>query len=97
MRTHHPVGRRSLALQSAGIPNLQQVVVVRTVSGVTQPTVIERFRSLDVLEIREGSSVVQLKHGGNIFFRQTPSAVQNRLWCYDEFCDRFYWAASMKA
>jgi len=68
--------------------------VVRTVSAVTQPTALERFHSLDVLEIRGADSVVQLKHGGNIFFRQTPATVQNRLWCYDEFCDRFYWAAS---
>jgi len=74
----------------------QQAVVVRTVSGVTQPTVLERFHSLDELEIREADSVVHFKHGGNIFFRQTPAAVQNRLWCYDEFCSRFYWAASMK-
>jgi len=75
----------------------QQAGVVRTVSGVTQPTVLERFHSLDVLEIREADSGVQLKHGGNIFFRQTPAAVQNRLWCYDEFCNRFYWAVSLTA
>ena len=74
-----------------------QAGVVRAVSAVTQPTSLERFHSLDVLEIRGGSLAVQLRHGGNIFFRQTPEAVQNRLWCYDEFCDRFYWAASMKA
>ena len=72
-----------------------QASVVRTISAVTQPTVRERFHSLDMLEIRESNSVVQLKHGGNIFFCQTPAAVQNRLWCYDEFCNRFYWAAAI--
>ena len=71
--------------------------MVRTVSGVTQPTVLERFHSLDVLEIREADSLVQLKHGGNIFFRQTPTSVQNRLWCYDEFCNRFYWAVAIES
>ena len=74
-----------------------QAGVVRTVSAISQPTGLERFHSLDVLKIREAGSVVQLKHGGNIFFRQTPAAVQNRLWCYDEFCDRFYWAVEIKA
>ena len=74
-----------------------QAGVVRSVSAVTQPTVLDRFHSLDVLEIRDSSLVVQLKHGGNIFFRQTSAAVQNRLWCYDEFCDRFYWAVSLEA
>ena len=71
--------------------------VVRTVSAVTQPTSLLQFHSLDVLEIHEPDSVVRLKHGGNIFFRQTPVAVQNRLWCYDEFCNRFYWAVSLTA
>ena len=75
----------------------QQAGVIRTVSGVTQLTVLERFHSLDVLDICEGDSVVQLMHGGNIFFRQTTAAVQNRLWCYDEFCNRFYWAVSLTA
>jgi hypothetical protein len=69
--------------------------VVRTVSGVTQPTGLERFHSLDVLEIREPGHTLTFRHGGNVFFRQTPVAVQNRLWCYDEFCDRFYWAVSL--
>ena len=74
-----------------------QAGVVRTVSAISQPTGLERFHSLDVLKIREAGSVVQLKHGGNIFFRQTPAAVHNRLWCYDEFCDCFYWAVSLEA
>ena len=74
-----------------------QASVVRTVSAVSQPTALERFHSLDVLEIRDGSSAVNLKHGGNIFFRQTPGAVQNRLWCYDEFCNRFYWAVAIES
>jgi hypothetical protein len=74
-----------------------QAGVMRTVSAVTQPTSLDRFHSLDELEICEADSVVHFKHGGNIFFRQTSAAVQNRLWCYDEFCNRFYWAVSLTA
>jgi len=71
--------------------------VVRTVSGVSEPTTLEKFHSLDVLEIRNNDAALRLGHGGNIFFRQSPEAVQNRLWCYDEFCDRFWWSLSLDA
>ena len=73
-----------------------QADVVRTVSGVSQPTRLEYFHSLDVLEIHEGNSAVRLKQGGNIFFRQEPESVQNRLWCYDEFSDLFYWGVEVQ-
>lgn len=73
-----------------------QPQVVRTVSGVTQPTALERFHSLDSLELKGAGQSFHLRHGGNIFFQQTPVAVQNRLWCYDEFCNRFYWAIFLK-
>ena len=74
-----------------------QTGVVRTISGVSQPTKLEHFHSLDVLEIHEDSSVLHLKQGGNIFFRQAPETIQNRLWCYDEFCDLFYWGVEVKS
>lgn len=69
--------------------------VLRTVSGVSEPTTLEKFHSLDVLEIRNKETALRLGHGGNIFFRQSPEAIQNRLWCYDEFCDRFWWSLSL--
>ncbi len=70
-------------------------VVERTVSGLTQPTASERFHSLDRLAVRDAGGVLHLGHGGNIFFRQTERTVQNRLWCYDEFCDRFWWSVQI--
>ncbi len=69
--------------------------VVRTVSGVSQATELERFHSLDTLELRNAGYYIRLRHGGNIFFRQTETAVCNRLWCYDEFCDCFWWAVEL--
>jgi hypothetical protein len=69
--------------------------IIRTVSGVSQPTGKEKFHSLDILEIRAGKNVLRLRHGGNIFFRQTEKAVMNRLWCYDEFCSRFWWGVEL--
>jgi hypothetical protein len=69
--------------------------VWRTVSGVTEPTRLERFHSLDELAFRGEGRAWRFRHGGNIFFRQTPVAVQNRLWCYDEFCDTFHWGVAL--
>lgn len=70
--------------------------VIRTVSGVSQATRLERFHSLDTLELQDEQNNILLRHGGNIFFRQTATAVHNRLWCYDEFCDRFWWAVDLR-
>ena len=70
--------------------------IVRNVSGVSQPTEIEKFHSLDSIEIRNRKQTIRLRHGGNIFFRQTKNAVQNRLWCYDEFCNKFWWGIDIK-
>lgn len=69
--------------------------VLRTVSNVTQPTALERFHSLDRLAIQAAGRVWSLRHGGNIFFRQTPDTVRNRLWCYNEFCDTFHWGVAL--
>ncbi|MEI8245428.1 MAG: hypothetical protein WCI51_06325 [Lentisphaerota bacterium] len=69
--------------------------VVRTVSGVSEPTAKERFHSLGTLELNGEEQQLRLHHGGNIFFRQTEKTVCNRLWCYDEFCDRFWWAIEL--
>jgi hypothetical protein len=69
--------------------------VWRTVSGVTEPTRLERFHSLDELAFRGQGRAWRFRHGGNIFFRQPPEAVQNRLWCYDEFCDTFHWGVAL--
>ena len=69
--------------------------IIRNVSGVSQPTGIEKFHSLDFIEICNRKAMVRLKHGGNIFFRQTKNTVQNRLWCYDEFCNRFWWGVEL--
>jgi hypothetical protein len=69
--------------------------IIRNVSGVSQVTGIEKFHSLDFIEIRNRKAMVRLKHGGNIFFRQTTNTVQNRLWCYDEFCNRFWWGVEL--
>jgi len=65
--------------------------VIRTVCGVSEPTAKERFHSLDTLFFDNR----YLHHGGNIFFRQTDTTVCNRLWCYDEFCDRFWWSVEL--
>jgi hypothetical protein len=70
--------------------------VIRTVSGISQPTGLKRFHSLGKLELRGDRDSINLRHGGNIFFRQTGTAVHNRLWCYDEFCDRFWWGVELK-
>jgi hypothetical protein len=70
--------------------------VVRAVSGLTEPTRLERFHSLDALAFRGGEHPWRFRHGGNIFFRQTPEAVHNRLWCYDEFCDTFHWGVALE-
>jgi hypothetical protein len=69
--------------------------IVRNVSGVLQPTGIEKFHSLDFIEISNRKIPVRLRHGGNIFFRQTKNTVQNRLWTYDEFCNRFWWGIDL--
>ncbi|MFZ2657560.1 MAG: hypothetical protein WAX69_21675, partial [Victivallales bacterium] len=69
--------------------------IIRNVSGVAQATGIEKFHSLDFLDIRNEKVPIRLRHGGNIFFRQTKKAVHNRLWCYDEFCDKFWWGAGL--
>jgi hypothetical protein len=70
--------------------------VWRTVSGVTEPTRLERFHSLDEMAFRGRDRAWRFRHGGNIFFRQTPEAVHNRLWCYDEFCDTFHWGVALE-
>jgi hypothetical protein len=69
--------------------------VWRRVSGVVQPTRREAFHSLDVVELRRGGETRVLGHGGNIFFRQTPTTLSNRLWCHDEFCDCFWWSVAL--
>lgn len=61
--------------------------VIRTVCSVSEPTTLEYFHSQNELLI--GGR--RLLHGGNIFFRRTENAVENRLWCYGEFCSSFYW------
>jgi len=48
------------------------------------------------LAFRGQGSLWRFRHGGNIFFRQTPEAVHNRLWCYDEFCDTFHWGVALE-
>jgi len=70
--------------------------VWRTVSGVTEPTRLERFHSLDELAFRGRGRAWRFRQGGNIFFRQTPEAIHNRLWCYDEFCDAFHWGVALE-
>ena len=69
--------------------------IIRNVSGVSQATVIEKFHSLDFIEVCNRKQTIRLRHGGNIFFRQTKNTVQNRLWCYDEFCNRFWWGMEL--
>lgn len=69
--------------------------VIRTVGGISQPTQLEYFHSLDILKFKHLDSLICFRHGGNIFFRQTEKTVQNRLWCYDEFCNRFWWSVDL--
>ncbi len=65
--------------------------VIRTVCSVSQPTELELFHSLDTLTIGQH----WLYHGGNIFFRQSGDHLDNRLWCYGEFCRSFWWGLKL--
>lgn len=65
--------------------------VIRTVCSVSEPTELDYFHSLDSLSIGKHA----LYHGGNVFFRQSVDYVDNRLWCYGEFCRSFWWGIKL--
>lgn len=65
--------------------------VLRHLSGVAEPTKLDYFHSLDALTVGKHT----LCHGGNIFFRQSADRVENRLWCYGEFCRSFWWGIKL--
>jgi len=65
--------------------------VIRTVCSVSEPTELDLFHSLDTLSVGKRT----LLHGGNVFFRQGADYVDNRLWCYGEFCRSFWWGIQL--
>lgn len=80
-------------LEHANLPASQ---VIRVVSGIAQPTELAQFHSLSTLTLRSDARNIVLQHGGNIFFRQDQASLHNRLWCYGEFCTRFWWSVGLE-